>query len=1239
LGVVGLSNNIVIPEKQDFGYQNQKIKADKFVEQLTGTSFAKEETKVDFDLNNIVELDTNILSSANFDPNQLYFSQMKIKTTIGEKIETASDKTLNSKSISNKITSLAELLQFASIDIKKESFVRLKALVGEEKALSFLQSYKDLPKSVRKNFAEKISFISSNPAILKEDKIIALNILENDSKVFVQRFKDIESLLPALENKHGKIITLLKDQIGKTEENIKHLRSKLMQKSSVELQTQLLAQEENLRGLKSNLFKTEGKKMLDYQTTLNRSDIDRFNDILEATGKSVPDLDSSTAKLIQQALPNLKDKNGNVIFKNMEEVYLAIKRRPSELSESEIDGLSKIRQAFHKNLKEEIMVSKVSLPDNKGLIGGFVIEPKYLQKVKTEKDLVDLLKLDYPDSPFVDKMGKPTFKLNDIKVKVGIVKKEELAIPLSKEFGGTRELITNQYPFSGNGFTASKGSFPVPELEIKSGVIKDTKVLGWNDFKSSRNLAEVLSKAKPLEIVDNKVVTKQAIKHVTMSDSDIDKILAKKIKDLPLNEDMKKSLISLADTDALRSNKKVFENILKELDKVIKDPKEADIFIQILKSSDPKDIALAFKEPKVGEKILSFIRDITPKIEKMGIKASMALPKIIKAISKALPAFGGIASGYDTLRMTSIAQNGRDLNGTDYTGYPKGDKRNTPENLRKLQSLRALALAGSALNNTDTALAVFEAFGVGNVAFPIQASLAVGELLIDIGIEHFRENPHLLSKENAQIFKAIGLATSIVYPTGPDAIREIYAIEGRLDIATELTKISKDLSIKGIKDLGDLTNKSLNSGIDNFIENTYVLADLIRNPEKYAKVLNKKVEDVYKDIESYLVKKSISGIDGINEVIDLIKDINLEPSKYSKFISESLNNALKEISKKGDIALKILEEAVVKGIVKINDAITYLGESGETAKKFIKNAINDVGKLGSEFISFAKDVYNNPIKYKVLASEFTSALSENISQGLINTYENSKLLYKDLSENSKIIFKNIQKDFSESLNSLVKSGKATLDTMKYIVEHKEEFSRELINETKKLFITSINTLGAGVQSTVEYLEQLCTDTKELGDALVSLISASSDTAKEVFSKHWETIKNRLPDIIDAAGDASAAIIEQLNKSVSGQKIVQVMQSLNNGFNYLLKMASESKEILSSMISSMKKDFQDAWDKSSMTNMSPLTDLVAKYYNEAMNFGSELFSVAKKALYEILKDLDQNKAGDWLPDRTYRWLND
>lgn len=1239
MGVVGLANNIVIPDKENFTYQNHKIKADKFVEQVTGSNISTKEIDSNIDTNNDIKIHSNILTSSNFEPDELYFSQVKIKTSLGDKIQDASDKTLKSKSVANKLVSLSELLQFVSSDINKETFVRLKALVGEEKAISILQSYKDLPKSLRKNFAEKITSLSSDPSILKEKKVKLLSILENDSKAFVQRFKDIENILPALEEKHGKIINLLKNQIHKTEETIKDLRSKLLNKSSIELHTQLLSQEEILKNLKGSLFKTEGKKMLDYQVTLNRSDIDRFNAILDATSKQLSDLESSSAKLIKQILPNIKDKNGNEIFKNTEEVYLAIKRRPSELSDLEKEGLLKIRQEFHKNLRDELAVAKVSLPNNKGLISGFVIEPKYLQQVKTEKDLVDLLKLDYPDSPFVDKTGKPTFKLNELKVKIGVIKKEDLAIPLSKEFGGSRELVTNQFPFSGNGFTASKEAFPVPELEIKNGVIKDTKVLNWMDFKNSKNVAEMLSKSHPLEVLEHKIVTKQPIKPSTISESEIDKLLAKRIKEMPISDDLKKSLISLADTEELRSNKKVFENILKEFDKISKDPKEADLFIQILKASNPKDITLAFKEPAIGEKVLSFIKEISPKIEKLGVKASMALPKIIKAVAKALPAFGGIASGYDTLRMTSIAQTGKDLNGIDYTKYPEGDKRNTPENIRKLNSLRALALAGSALNNTDTALAVFETLGVGNIAFPVQASLAVGELIIDITLEHFRENPHLLSKETAQIFKAIGLATAIVYPTGADAINEIYGINGRLDIATELTKMSKDFSVKGLKHLGDLTNNALNSGIDSFVENSHALADLIRNPEKYAKIVGKNIDDIYKDVESYLIKKASSGIEGVNDVIALIRDINSKPSKYTKMISDTFNKAVKEISKQGNEALKIVEQAIVSGLVKFDEILNYLKESGKSIKELIKSSINDIGKLGTEFINFAKDLYNNPTKYKILAEEVTSYISENISEGLINTYENMKVLSKDISEKAKVTFTNLQKDFSNALDKLLKSGKASLDTLKYIVENKEEFSKEIINQTKKLFISGINTLGSGVQNTIEYLEKLSTDSKELAEALVDLIKTDYKAATEVFSKHWETIKNRLPEIIDGAGDVASAIIEQLNKTVTGQKIVEAMQSLNNGFNYLLKMASESKEILSSMISTLKKDFQSAWDKSSMTNMSPLTDLISKYYNEAKNLGSELFSIAKNTLYEILKDLDQNKAGDWLPDRSYRWLKD
>ncbi|MFN8672211.1 MAG: hypothetical protein U0457_09060 [Candidatus Sericytochromatia bacterium] len=698
--------------------------------------------------------------------------------------------------------------------------------------------------------------------------------------------------------------------------------------------------------------------------------------------------------------------------------------------------------------------------------------------------------------------------------------------------------------------------------------------------------------------------------------------LETKLKNIPdLGEDGIAAIKKLAESPDFKANPKALDNIINAFDKAASDKTSVDILKKFLKDADPKILAEKFNNPATAEEALGLIKKLKPFFEKFGVPIAEAASKIAKGLSKALPVLGAAASGYDTIRLGKIALTGKAPDGTDFTKYPDGDPRNTPENLAKLKDLRALALFASAANGVDTVLGILEATGVGNVDFPIQLGLAGVEIALDFAIDYFREHPEKMSPEITALIKGAGIATSPIFAP---ALLEIYGADGMIDNVSAVTKTVGEATIGAVDAVGTAHAEVVDTTLKSVASDLNTLADVIRHPEKYATQLGKKVDEVVSEAVD-LIKEFASGAGKVaNKAADLLVDIASNPKKYTQIVANKALDVGKAIFKGTAMAADFAKDLITKGLMSAEQGVKYLGTAGI---KFLKDGISLAGELGNKFRALATDFYNNPAKYGKLATDFMTNMKDSIINGSEKAFNFvSGLASKGISTAKQAV--------TDSLEALANAEKLTVDYAKYIATHPLEASQKLLQATKN---TLINAAKAG-QEVLNYLSDLQSRVGgALGrfeDTLVDLAKQGGTVIKEIVSKHLNVIKNRLPEILSAGANVASAVGEQLAKVLPTDKLVSLLSASKAGFATLMNLTSKYANIASQFMANVKAEFSNAWNKGT----SSLVAAIEKYYDMAVEFGGAVLAKAKSMLYNVIKDIDNNIAGGWaIPDWTYSKL--
>lgn len=403
---------------------------------------------------------------------------------------------------------------------------------------------------------------------------------------------------------------------------------------------------------------------------------------------------------------------------------------------------------------------------------------------------------------------------------------------------------------------------------------------------------------------------------------DAAQILSKKVDDLakamgmgPATTAKFKSLVSKMSPEAAENALHLVKRAGKEL---------ASTFVSMV-SGMPKDaVDTIFSSRAVGEMVVDTVKATGKALSKMGISIAEQGPRLAaklgKGVMKIIPALGGVISAYDTARMAGMAM----------------DSQLKPE-------VRTLALLGAAVNGADTALAVTEALGVGNVAFPAQLALAGASLVIDIAIDHYKENP-MPEKMVKTIRRGAALAALggvVAAPlTGGGTIGMSAALAGIWGgdvLAKELVSMGKE----GIAELKKLAQAG---------------GEVAQKVWKGLQSMGAQGVDVLKGWAAEGGRLATQAYDKMAEMghqgMQAIKDLAHKGGQVA-------NDALNAMKRAGTAGVNALKDLAKAGDALAGKAINSLKSMGSVGAAAIKSVMNDLWNAGASGMKSLASLYRN----------------------------------------------------------------------------------------------------------------------------------------------------------------------------------------------------------------------------------------------------------------------------------------
>ncbi len=403
---------------------------------------------------------------------------------------------------------------------------------------------------------------------------------------------------------------------------------------------------------------------------------------------------------------------------------------------------------------------------------------------------------------------------------------------------------------------------------------------------------------------------------------DAAEILSKKVDDLakamgmsPATTAKFKSMVSKMGPEAAENALHLVKRAGKEL---------ASTFVSMVSGMPPSAVETIFSSRVVGEMVVDTVKAAGKALSKMGISIAEQGPKLAaklgKGVMKVIPALGGVMSAYDTGRMAKMAM----------------DSNLKPE-------VRTLALLGSAINGADTVLAVTEALGVGNVAFPAQLALAGASLVIDVAIDHYKENP-MPEKMVKTIRRGAALAALggvVAAPlTGGGTIGVSAALAGIWGgdvLAKELVSMGKE----GIAELKKLVQAG---------------GELADKAWQGLKDMGAKGVDVLKGWATEGGRMATQAYDKMAQMgqqgMAAIKDLAHKGGQVA-------TDALNAMKRAGTAGINALKDLVKAGDALAGKAISSLKSMGSAGVAAVKSAMNDLWNAGASGMKSLASLYRN----------------------------------------------------------------------------------------------------------------------------------------------------------------------------------------------------------------------------------------------------------------------------------------
>ncbi len=580
---------------------------------------------------------------------------------------------------------------------------------------------------------------------------------------------------------------------------------------------------------------------------------------------------------------------------------------------------------------------------------------------------------------------------------------------------------------------------------------------------------------------------------------------------------------------------------------------ESDNVLKIIQKMNPEAAARVLGSDTLGAPFLKSVSRLSPWFKKIGMSSADIAPKLAAGLSKAVPAIGAVASAVDTQKMLEIA----------YSGQRDG-KTYDPE-------LRVLAMLGAAVNGADTLIGVAEAFGVGNVAFPIQLGLAGTSVSIDIMIEYFAEHPDKMPAEMRLALKALALGTAISAPLAMPGsglgwtatVMQIYGASGTVDLASELTEVMGNKALQGIENLSDLHAESMDKALADTAENIHTLADMIRYPEKYVAIFGEKAWDAITHIDDQLLALVEQGKLAFEQALDML-------CKAGNRAEEAITGLIQKGIEKGLASVQSVENAV-------RYALENPGEVATNILSGISNALQGAAHRGLE-------ITQNMAENLVALAQRGGTLAANVLTTVVTQGVKGAEFALGAVKNAPAA---IKQGVYTAADKTIQAGKASLGVLHYVatnpreaLESIPEHGARLLLETRQSLVTHIKTAKHQVEESVQALETLYEKTwdkmeaeahrtakslENLEETLVDLLKDGVDIGQESWNKHTAVLTERLPEIAEAWADLKQAPIDLMvrvgqNSYTTGKRLAGVLAARVEDFgNETLTHLSHLKE--------------------------------------------------------------------------------
>lgn len=639
---------------------------------------------------------------------------------------------------------------------------------------------------------------------------------------------------------------------------------------------------------------------------------------------------------------------------------------------------------------------------------------------------------------------------------------------------------------------------------------------------------------------------------------------AEKLAHFNLSPEAEQSLMRL-----LRQNPEKAEEVVKALRTVgCESATKLDTFLKIAAEMEPAKALNMVIGDGMGAKLLRQVAELVPALEKYGLKLADIIPKLARTLGKVIPAVGALASAADAKRLGEIA----------LTGRSGGKTYNDPE-------VRTLALLGASTNAVDTLLGVGEALGIGNVDFPVQAALAVGSLAADVLVEYFNDNPNAMSPTMRKAIRYTAAASAVAAPfvvpgaglAASAAVARIYGADGIVDILGDLGQDLASGAIQGADKLTRWHAQALDKGLGALVGGVHGIADLIRNPERYAALLGKSAAEVASQASQWLQDQLKQGLVTAEEVFNTLKDVAQHPGEYAAAARDRALQLASEIGKGVSSAAGAARDFIVdsvkqgwNGLKAGADRLYELGVEGvQAAVNLGSELLQAGGRAAQQFYDFARDVASDPGKYGQMVAD---SIGNAVSAGWQATQLGAEMLINLAGqgiEKAGQALKNVvaaggeaalyalnalrnapqavKEAIGEGLDLAFKAGKATLEMVQFVVQHPAEAAAavgekavELFTESRDWLVNQVKNAGQNVEAAFQTLEQFYTNIRqslgELGDrvgaalgrfedTVVDLVGQGIDVGRAAIERYEEVLSRRLPELLDAWKDLASAPVD------------------------------------------------------------------------------------------------------------------